>query len=242
MEQSLEIDGRHLLPIREILGEVSYSSDYVTRLAREGKIFATMVGRQWFVDVDSLKSYESNSNLEQEIRKKHLSFERKFECDIRESVNNNKQKQIKNFSRLHKQAASISVMVLFAGIYLGFFTYNFIFPVYSGQNREISIEVQKFTSNVVNFDKDLDSGHVDSEKSYLSDSAPRTDFQDIKNNGGILLLPNVDNSNDINAETLFSDNVIVEEIDGKYFIVKVDEKGNKVRSETSHVIIPVVNN
>ncbi len=241
MEQSLEIDGRRLLPIREILSEVSYSSDYITRLAREGKIFATMVGRQWFVDVVSLKSYENNSNLEQEIRKKHLSYERKLESDIRESVSKHEQKRIKKVSYLHKRAVTASVAVLSVGISFGFFTYNFIFPAYLSQNSEIGIETQKFTSNVVNFEKDLEFSQVYDEKVNLTDLGSRTDFQEIKSkNNGILLLPGGDYDNDMAA--FFSDNVVIEEINGKYFVVKIDENGNKVRSETPHIIVPVVNN
>jgi len=42
---------------RDAAALVSYSPDYVSRLAREGKILAEQRGRDWYVDIDSLKLF-----------------------------------------------------------------------------------------------------------------------------------------------------------------------------------------
>ena len=86
MQSILEINGKILFSIRDAAHATSYSRDYITRLAREGKIFASHVGRQWFVDVDSLQAYAEAVALEQEVRKQQLSEERKRERQLREVV------------------------------------------------------------------------------------------------------------------------------------------------------------
>ncbi|MCA9359394.1 hypothetical protein KC926_04305, partial [Candidatus Kaiserbacteria bacterium] len=79
MTTTLEIDGKKFQTIKSVANKVSYSRDYITRLAREGKILATHVGRQWFVDLDSLNNYIDTTAKETEVRKKMLSEERKRE-------------------------------------------------------------------------------------------------------------------------------------------------------------------
>ena len=55
---------------------VGYSSDYITRLAREGKIDAKQVNRQWLVDLDSLKLFSLNAEAEKRERGEKLKEER----------------------------------------------------------------------------------------------------------------------------------------------------------------------
>lgn len=86
MNKVLTIENKKLLPIREAVTHVSYSKDYITRLAREGKIAARWIGRQWFVELSSLQSYEESARIEQELRKQKLSAERKREHELRAAL------------------------------------------------------------------------------------------------------------------------------------------------------------
>lgn len=57
---------------KEAAAFVSYSPDYVSRLAREGKVLAEQRGRQWFVSLDSLKQFSQQQEAEQRARKEEL--------------------------------------------------------------------------------------------------------------------------------------------------------------------------
>jgi len=86
MSNVLTINGKNLLPIREVVGRTTYSRDYIARLAREGAITGVQVGRQWFIDHESLLQFAHASELEQQIRRRHLSHERRRERDTAAAV------------------------------------------------------------------------------------------------------------------------------------------------------------
>ncbi|MFT5036442.1 MAG: hypothetical protein ACI9VM_000002 [Candidatus Azotimanducaceae bacterium] len=55
---------------------IGYSSDYVTRLAREEKIVAKQINRKWFIEIDSLKLFSLVGEAEKRVRKEKLREER----------------------------------------------------------------------------------------------------------------------------------------------------------------------
>jgi len=79
MTQKREINGKKYLSAREASKLVSYSSDYIGRLAREKKILAERVGNQWFVEPESLKFFTLNAEAEKRNRKELLREERLVE-------------------------------------------------------------------------------------------------------------------------------------------------------------------
>jgi hypothetical protein len=86
MSTTVEIDGVTLVPIREAALRVKYSHDYVSRLAREGKIVASQVGRKWFVDPVSLKNFSAEAEVLETVRKEELRQERKRELMAKEAL------------------------------------------------------------------------------------------------------------------------------------------------------------
>lgn len=76
MTQIKEIDGKKYLSARSASKLVGYSSDYVTRLARQGKIDAERIENQWFVEPESLKLFTLNAEAEKRNRKEKLREER----------------------------------------------------------------------------------------------------------------------------------------------------------------------
>ncbi len=86
MSTQVEINGASFLPIKDASKLVSYSRDYVARLAREQKIVASQIGRQWFIDVTSLRNFADTAELEQTVRKQQLSLERKREQTVKHEV------------------------------------------------------------------------------------------------------------------------------------------------------------
>jgi hypothetical protein len=86
MSTAVEINGVTLVPIKEAAVSVSYSRDYVARLAREGKIVASQIGRQWFVDLVSLRDFSTAASAFEEVRKEELRSERKRELMAKECL------------------------------------------------------------------------------------------------------------------------------------------------------------
>lgn len=123
MSTQVEINGDTFLPIKEAAKLVSYSKDYVARLAREQKIVATQIGRQWFVDTTSLINFSQAAELEQSIRKQQLSLERKREQTVKQEVvaikktTRGKAKLVKTRAQLAATMALSLGLMIGAGVY-----------------------------------------------------------------------------------------------------------------------------
>jgi hypothetical protein len=63
---------------------VSYSRDYIRRLAREEKIQATQIDKQWFIDRESLLNFVEINGIEDSVKKRILSLNRKNDLEVKE--------------------------------------------------------------------------------------------------------------------------------------------------------------
>lgn len=79
MSASFFVNGKEYLPSSTLCKAFGYSSDYVGKLAREEKILGTLVGRQWFVEHESLKIFALKVAVEKNIHKAELALERRRE-------------------------------------------------------------------------------------------------------------------------------------------------------------------
>lgn len=86
MNDELHINGQTFCVVRVAANQVAYSKDYITRLAREQKIRAVRIGRNWYVDVAALAQYAEVQKLETEAHNRQLQHQRKLEFDLRESI------------------------------------------------------------------------------------------------------------------------------------------------------------
>jgi excisionase family DNA binding protein len=125
MSTTLPENFSKLLPIKEVAKRVGYSRDYIARLAREGKIVASQVGRQWYVDLDSLQSYNSNSLFVEELQKKILSEERRREREVAEQLSAVKSQALNFVATERVSAALSSIAVLLVGLVTGSMFYSF---------------------------------------------------------------------------------------------------------------------
>jgi len=235
MSSAIEIDGKKLLPIKEAVSNVSYSRDYVTRLAREGKIIASNIGRQWFVDLDSLVSYNEATTAEQEIRKKQLSEERKKEQATHLALLERKEKSQRKEKYVPMKAAIASVVVCTFGLMGGW-------SIHSLVNGETTSGL--FSNNkpsVINSDSNLASASkgVDKipEALVASSTFSVTEISgDVRE--GVLLLP--EGSLTATVTDMFSDDVQVLTNDkGVQVVVRVDEEGMPTGKVIPFVKIPV---
>jgi hypothetical protein len=118
MSQTLRINGKEYVPSNILAEENGYTSDYIGRLAREEKILATLIGRQWFVEPESLKSYLHQVAVEKEIRKEELRRQRKVEqvTHLRKKSAGKHAPLIKEFSALASAAAIFACLFFSASL------------------------------------------------------------------------------------------------------------------------------
>jgi len=116
LKDELYINEQKFYAVRLAATHVSYSRDYITRLAREGKVKAVNMGRIWYIHVDSLQHYVEIQALESDIRNRLLKQERKIEHTVREAMVNHQEATFYTQRRLVAFAV-VSVCVV---VVLGF--------------------------------------------------------------------------------------------------------------------------
>ncbi len=82
MTELIEIsqeNSKKFVPVREAAKRVSYTTDYVGRLAREGKIEAKRDGRAWLVELDSLKLFSLQAKADAIRKQEDLKLQRRIE-------------------------------------------------------------------------------------------------------------------------------------------------------------------
>jgi len=84
MSQQLVIDGKIYLPSSILARQFSYTSDYLAKLAREEKVDATRVGRQWYITETSLQQFVSEAQESKAKRSEELREERRLEREHHE--------------------------------------------------------------------------------------------------------------------------------------------------------------
>jgi hypothetical protein len=121
MSSAVQLGKAQLIPVKEAAEFVPYSRDYVARLAREGKVVAVQIDRQWFVDVISLQNFFAHATIEEEVRKRHLSSKRKRDLEVKEVYQNHLAAIAAKRSRLSRVAFLQTCFVLLCGFGTGLF-------------------------------------------------------------------------------------------------------------------------
>ena len=237
MTEAVEINGKKLLPIKQAVSKVSYSRDYVTRLAREGKIVAINVGRQWFVDMASLESYSQASEAELEIRKKRLSEERRQEKNLHEALEKKKVQKNRKEKYLHIKTVVAAMFVLACGLASGFSVYNLSTEEAAVASFEepnpVFIDGK---SNLASASKTQESEEVTPELFAEPSFSVEKISEDISE--GVLLLPEAALS--ASVTDMFSDEVqVLTNGEGVQVVVRVDENGQPIGNVIPFVKVPV---
>lgn len=244
MSSSLDINGKKMLSIKPASEQAGYSRDYVTKLAREGKIVASQIGRNWFVDVESLQQYAGIMATEQKFRQQQLSEERKRERQVKEAVEKKVQDQGLYRRRLARQSKVLACGVLLLGLATGFALQRL--PLVSTEiTRQVTSaplvaqvsgkpETTLLDAGTVPVDSSgaeaLNFSHEGFRLSTLSESSQ-----------GILILPNASTTGGLDPTELFSDEVqILTDENGATFVARVNEK-SEVIEKIPFVVVPVIN-
>ncbi len=238
MTGALEINGKKMLGVKEAAKAVSYSRDHITRLARENKIVATHIGRNWYIDINSLKSYEEVSRTEQEIRKRHLSEERRRDLHVKE-VLETKAHARKNKNRTSKKiATAFATLALSLGLTSGVLLNNTFATKISSNQQTAIVSNSQDTAKSAEVSKESQPAMLEAD--FESDSKLRSFSQA---DSGILLLPQFSNSDTSRVQFIrnyFSDpvDVIVGE-NGEMFVVMIDENGQPIGDPIPFVSVPI---
>lgn len=238
MSNALEIDGKTLHPIKDATQVVSYSRDYVTRLAREQKIKATYVGRQWFVDIDSLKGYEESSALEQELWKKQLSEERKREQELRSATQQSADRQQQRAAALPLQSAVVASLVLSFGVLSGYLTHQLLtFDAPTSPTQVAATGKSQPAESPAQMNGSVQQPTTDREVPIAEPLPPSQSTESLGDvREGVLLFPTATTTPD----ELFSDNVRIEErADGSEWVYKLNAADQPVGEPIPFVRVPV---
>jgi hypothetical protein len=195
MEQPLIIGSRTLLPIPAVMKLVPYSRDYIARLAREGKIAAAQVQRQWYIDTDSLINFYDNAQLEIRARNEYIRELRRVELESAVETADKNAAFEKSFTIAPYRSGLTTVYVLTVGCLVGLFVWHgatTFGPLM--QQSQVATVSEAITTPVA--EVWMEYGTV------IDTTEPLT----IDN--GILLLPQ-STSSEVNVEGLFSDPVLV---------------------------------
>jgi len=112
MSRSLIINNKKYLSSAIIAREFDYTTDYVSRLAREEKIAATQIGRQWYISEESLQRFAINAEAEKNQRNIQLRKQRQAESMMR-------QQRERNTPVLHTGKAQVALAQAFAVVMCG---------------------------------------------------------------------------------------------------------------------------
>lgn len=236
MVSSLEINEQELKNIRSASELTGYSRDYITKLAREQKIIASQIGRQWFVDVGSLSKYAKMVAEEQALRNQQLSETRRLERQALKTKTSTSQNQKrKNRKTFTMPSQVIATGVLFMGVGFGFLLNQM--PLLSSSNKtqvasnplieSVQGDVTKLSSENQVTISGVNFSHESVGLSTLDGSEK-----------GILLLPQ--ESREVNNPSdFFSDDVkVMVDENGNKFVARLDENGEVVE-KIPFVVVPV---
>src|SRR3989344_1510475 len=82
MDDQLFFEAKKYLSSKAAGHEAGYTHDYVSRLARQGKVLGRLVGRTWYVEEKSFKEFLTEHTKAKEAWYEKLSLERKYGQEV----------------------------------------------------------------------------------------------------------------------------------------------------------------
>jgi hypothetical protein len=124
MSDFFHIGNRKLIPLKDVTKIVPYSRDYVARLARDGRIAAAQVNRQWYIDGESLKNFFEHAQLEVQARGEYVRELRKQELDLHEWWSAFLETQRARRESRNGRALRKTMIVIILGLFVGLIVSN----------------------------------------------------------------------------------------------------------------------
>lgn len=193
-----------LVSVKNTSRLVPYSRDYVTRLARSGRVIGVQIDREWFVEKTSLVNFYEQSLIEDSVRSRRLSESRKVELEARDVY-------LLRVARLHaagtgrrRRTLMQTALILLFGFGTG------ALLLLSGQvasQNQYSFAAAVSEAVLPGSVKAVTEGV--SESAWLNQSVVSESVEQLSLRGGIVVLPAAATSSDV-ATDFFSDPVTVE--------------------------------
>ena len=237
MSASIDINGKELLSIKEVISKVDYSRDYITRLAREKKIVATQIRRRWYIDLESLKNYQLVVQAEQEIKKRQLSDERKRDLSIKEQK---EARQKSARARVRRKVPAIAMLgfIVALGVTTGVILESQSRADFAGLTQLANFKTFDLENKKAS-EVDVSDFSAGGNPVVSPNFTPTVMHRDLSCDEGLLLLP-VNASGTVPAHKYFSDPVklLVDE-DGSRSVQRIDDNGQLIGVEIPFVMVPV---
>lgn len=75
MEDRITLDGKTYISSKRAAQVGGYTKDYIGQMCRSGKLDAKLLGRNWYINEDSLKSHKGNKNKSKvSIERESISY------------------------------------------------------------------------------------------------------------------------------------------------------------------------
>jgi len=114
MADSIYINERKYIAVKQASEIFGYSRDHITRLAKNKKVLAFQVTRRWFVSEASIENYFQEQKIEAQTRQAHLSSQRQLELSVRSALSATKPQSAWFVSNNNFFAVVVSAVFLFA--------------------------------------------------------------------------------------------------------------------------------
>lgn len=226
MTDFFQMGDRKLISLKDIGTLVPYSREYVSRLAREGKIAAAQINRQWYIDPESLKSFFDNSQIEMQARSEYVRELRKQEFELNEWWQSFVSAQKQKSSTRAYRSFNKTVIVIILGMFVGMVVSNL--ESYATPQQIASMLTEGQWASVINSQakvNDKKTEWYEAGEITIEDSNLHAD-----QSNGILLF--TDGEEVSGVVEMFSDPVVVEEETATTGVIK---------SEGSSTSVPFVN-
>ena len=195
------------ISLSEAVTLVTYTRDYLGRLAREGKIISKQINKQWFVKRDSLINFFEHSALEDSVKKRILSVSRKNDLEVKE-VYKNKVGVIEARTLYLPNASLFATILIIAGGLFGGIVLERSGQVLASNPHSSLASVGEVLS-VVSSVLQTQTATIADTRAFTSSMVVETD-EKIPMEGGIVIFPAGDSRAQEAAVTvLFSDDVEV---------------------------------
>lgn len=184
---------------------VSYSRDYIGRLAREGRVAARQIDKQWFVSRESLLNFFEHSAVEDSVKKKILSQSRKNDLEVKDfykvtiSKINGRTTNMANLSLL------ATVLIIAGGLCGGLLLNTQAAAFTEGENFQLAQVFQAFTTAP----HEVSSEVANVSAAVFSETVVIESQEKIPMDGGVVLFPTLNAKEGESVTALFSDDVTV---------------------------------
>lgn len=126
MVEQPTIDSKNFVSAKSAAELVGYTSDYIALLARQGKVVGEKVGKAWFVDLQSVRTFAERMQEHKVFQKRQLRSKRKVEYEHR--YLEEAAPKVKTVGTGRRAAFSYSILIVGIGLVIGFSGY-YVVPI-----------------------------------------------------------------------------------------------------------------